>query len=237
MVHRICTWLLYFDPCADNAQRFAGARLVAEWVRIAGEYGPSMHSQVCKPIDGPTGWLKYLAKHGARSVAHYQRQGMPPGWDKTGRLWSSFGSWPVEAWHSVEVSVGQWNRHRRLAQRYLVAQARSDALRYEARGEWVKAAGSWDRVAYLRRARKCSDRSLSMCRGISGWVPLEVSCALLVAVGWRERVEVKVGAIEVEPLPVVDPIEFAREWAFGQFGLRSKPDLEPSAHLGLQPLR
>ncbi|HKY57839.1 MAG TPA: hypothetical protein VJL80_07360, partial [Aeromicrobium sp.] len=207
---------VYFDPCADNAQRFAGPRLVAEWLRIAGEYGPSLHSQVCKPIDGPTGWLKYLAKHGARSVAHYQRQGMPPGWDKTGRLWGSFGDWPVEAWHSVEVSIGQWNRHRRLAQRYLLAQARSDALRYEARGEWAKAAGSWDRVAYLRRARKCPDRSLSMCRGVSGWVPLEVSCALLAAVGWREPVAAR--AAQVEPLPVADPIEFAREWAAGQFG-------------------
>lgn len=55
-----------------------------------------------------------------------------------------------------------------------------------------------------------------MCRGISGWVPLEVSCALLAAVGWRERVEV--ASVEVEPLPVTDPLEFAREWAAGQFG-------------------
>jgi hypothetical protein len=55
-----------------------------------------------------------------------------------------------------------------------------------------------------------------MCRGVSGWVPLEVSCALLAAVGWRERVEVQ--PVEAEPLPVVDPLEFAQEWALGQFG-------------------
>jgi len=40
--------------------------------------------------------------------------------------------------------------------------------------------------------------------------------APLAAVGWRERVEIQ--SVEVEPLPVVDPIEFAREWALGQFG-------------------
>jgi hypothetical protein len=220
---------VYFDPCADNAQNFAGQRLVAEWVRIAGEFGPSLGGQVCKPISGPTGWLKYLAKHGARSVAHYQRQGMPPGWEKTGRLWSSFGAWPREEWHEVSVTTGQWNRHRRLAQRYLVAQARSDALRYEARGEWLKAAGSWDRVAYLRRMRKCGDQSLSMCRGVSGWVPLDVSCMLLAAVGWCERVEVK--SVDVEP-PPVDPIEFAQKWALRQFGL----PLGASQESGTAPL-
>lgn len=60
--------------------------------------------------------------------------------------------------------------------------------------------------------------------GVSGWVPLEVSCALLAAVGWRERVEV--APIENEP-PVADPLEFARQWAAGQFGpLRAKLPLD-----------
>ena len=42
------------------------------------------------------------------------------------------------------------------------------------------------------------------------------SCALLAAVGWRERVEI--APVDVEPLPVTNPVEFAREWAAGQFG-------------------
>lgn len=54
------------------------------------------------------------------------------------------------------------------------------------------------------------------CRGISGWVPLDVSVGLLAAVGWRDRVEV--APVEAEVLPVADPVAFAREWALGQFG-------------------
>jgi hypothetical protein len=61
-----------------------------------------------------------------------------------------------------------------------------------------------------------------MCRGVSGWVPLEVSCALLGAVGWRERVEFH--PVEVD-LPETHPVEFAREWALGQFGLPLRAQL------------
>lgn len=44
---------------------------------------------------------------------------------------------------------------------------------------WLKAVGAWGRVAYLRRMRKCGDRSLSMCRVVSGWVPLPAALGLL----------------------------------------------------------
>jgi hypothetical protein len=71
--------------------------------------------------------------------------------------------------------------------------------------------------------RKCGDQSLSMCRGVSGWVPLEVSMSMLAAVGWRERVEP--APVEADVLPVVDPLEFAREWAAGPFGLPLRDQL------------
>jgi hypothetical protein len=99
--------------------------VVAAWREVAGEYGVALDAQFVTPITGPEGWLQYLSKHAARGVRHYQRQGKPPGWQTTGRLWGQSGDWPtVEPVHG-ELSVAQGWRVRRLVRRYAIAAARS----------------------------------------------------------------------------------------------------------------
>ena len=163
-----------------------GSHVVAAWREVAGEYGVSLDAQFVTPITGPQGWLQYLSKHAARGVRHYQRQGMPPGWQTTGRLWghSSIG-WPtVEPVHG-ELSVAQGWRLRRLVRRYAIAAARSEALRYELAGQSRKAAGAWRRVGYLRRMHKDNDRRRSSVRGWSEWVPGDVLLTMAEWAGWQ----------------------------------------------------
>lgn len=172
---------------ADNGHSIGpGHAVVAAWGEVAGEYGVANGGQFVTSITGPEGWLQYLSKHAARGVRHYQRQGMPPGWQTTGRLWgrSSHG-WPtVEPVHG-ELSVAQGWRVRRMVRRYAIAAARSEALRYERAGQSRKAAGAWRRVAYLRRMHKDNDRCRSAVRGWSEWVPGDVLLSMAAWAGWR----------------------------------------------------
>lgn len=146
------------------------ARIKQAWIRTAGAYGPAWGAQDVKPIAGPVGWLEYLSKHSARSVKHYQRQGLPPGWSKSGRLWGKGGSWPVEAPLRLELSNPEFWAVRRMTRSY----ARSEALK---RGD-------------VRGARYCSamlrnpDRAASATRGIASWVPQEDVLRMAVCAGW-----------------------------------------------------
>lgn len=122
-------------------------------------------SQDSKPIDGVTGWLKYLSKHASRGVKHYQRMGKPESWEKSGRLWGKVGAWPVQEPIRAELTREQGFRFRRLVRSYVIAQAR--------------AAGDWKRLAYLRRLLKNNDRVISQVRGVSDWISQPVFLALV----------------------------------------------------------
>ncbi|MGA8247375.1 MAG: hypothetical protein WB797_10750 [Nocardioides sp.] len=142
-----------------------------------------MNAQQVTPITGPVGWLKYLSKHAARGVRHYQRQGKPAGWDRTGRLWGHGGEWPAVEPLRVDLTTGQAWRLRRLVKRYAIAQARAAALGYERSGQTGKAAAAWDSVSYLRGMLKSSDQ-VGACRGVSEWASQEMVMRLAVAAGW-----------------------------------------------------
>ena len=141
-------------------------------------------AQQVTPITGPVGWLKYLSKHAARGVRHYQRQGKPAGWDKTGRLWGHGGGWPEVEPLQMHLTTEQGHRVRRLVKRYAIAQARAAALGYERSGKTTKAAAAWDSVSYLRGMLKSSDRTMGACRGLSEWGSKQVAVDLALWVGW-----------------------------------------------------
>lgn len=149
----------------------ADARIVQAWLRISSGYGSSQAGQDTKRIAGAVGWLEYLSKHSARSLAHYQRQGIPDGWERTGRLWGKGGSWPVEAPLTLVLTDGQFWAVRRMARRY----ARSQALR---RGD-VRGAG------YCRRMLRNPDRKMSATRGIASWIPQESVVRMAECAGWE----------------------------------------------------
>lgn len=150
-----------------------GPAMVDHWLQVAAEWGPLRHCQHVAPILTACGWLKYLAKHGARGAAHYQRANcnIPAGWRKTGRMWGYLGAWPVEESMRFEMGMEAMHRFRRIVRSWAVSEARAPS---SSRGR---------QVAYARRMLKCWDRGLSTVRGTSEWMPIDVTTACIVFLG------------------------------------------------------
>ena len=146
-----------------------GWELVEHWLAVAEPWGASWGSQKVEPMKELTGWLRYVSKHASRSVAHYQRQGMPPGWDKTGRLWGARGDWPLAEPMRFALSRDAWFRYRRLLRAYRLASARAEA----------DPARRAARIVTARRMLSAPTRERSEVRGTSEWVPQHVQVAWL----------------------------------------------------------
>lgn len=138
-----------------------GWELVEHWLAVSEPYGASWASQDVKPIETAGGWLQYLAKHAARSVKHYQRHGMPPGWEKTGRLWGHRGDWATAEPMRFDIDRAGWFRLRRLIRAWRLADARAE------RDPATRAA----RIASARRMLSHRTPEVSQVRGTSEWVP------------------------------------------------------------------
>jgi len=157
-----------------------GRRLLAAWLACAALYEPGWASQTAKRIDGPVGWLEYLALHASRGVQHYQRQNKPAGWERTGRLWGYGGTWPLEAPIEATTSLDVYYRMRRLVRSWRVADARAQLVRARTLPE-IDAARR--RIGHARRMLKCSDPGLSRYRGVSEWIPESLTLRMLEAAG------------------------------------------------------
>lgn len=155
----------------DAADHGLGALLLTDWIAVCERRGWTalIRSQDVKPIAGATGWLQYLSKHAGRSAAHYQRMGMPAGWESSGRLWGHVGEWPTVEPVEGTLSLAAAARFRRLVDAYCRARARAE--------------GDHARLAYLRRRRKAeTDPYRSRVLGVSEWVPESVALRLLALV-------------------------------------------------------
>lgn len=148
----------HFDDQVVGAAYFA---VVSQWLMIAQDRGwaASFKSQDFKRIDGAVGWLQYLSKHAARGVKHYQRQGFPEGWEKSGRLWGRSGAWPAMEPMQFDMPKEAYWRYRRLMRSWRIADARSDS----------DASKRPARVKFARRMLASSDPRLSPVRGVSEW--------------------------------------------------------------------
>lgn len=184
----------YFDPARADPGRnqpppeFLGQYAEMLWTIAARSVGAGLKSQDSKPIDGAIGWLQYLSKHAARGVKHYQRQGMPEGWEKSGRLWGYIGEWPRAEPTFWDISTRAFWRYRRLYRAWTIADAR--------------ASGDPKRIAYARRMLRCGDHRRSAVRGVSGWMPESVTHELMALLEY-EGFDVRVRST-VAPLRAVD---------------------------------
>jgi hypothetical protein len=151
---------------AEEQTDFEAGWLLWHWVFVAADMGAAPQAQVWEHISGAVGWLKYLAKHATRGVAHYQRQGHPEGWEKTGRLWGHRGAWPVvEPLVLDGLNNREFWRLRRIARAWAIADARK--------------VNDWQRVKFLRMAGRSSNRQRSSFQGVSEWMPIDVSLRLV----------------------------------------------------------
>lgn len=140
-------------------------QVVTAWLAVADVYGANIRAQHWDQIDGPLGWLMYLSKHASRGVKHYQRSGHPEGWDRTGRLWGHTGEWPSDAPMRFDMSREAYWRYRRLVRSWRVANARQS--------------GDVARIKYAKSMLACPQPKLSAVRGVSDWVPEDVSLTLV----------------------------------------------------------
>jgi len=166
------------------------------WVQAASEHGAQLGAQYALPITDAVGWFKYLSKHAARGVNHYQRspENVPAGWKgKTGRVWGKTGEWPVREPVALEMDSAAYYSLRRIVRRWRIAHARSDCIRdavhLARRRDPELRRYDFDRVARLvgayssiTRARgmlRCTDPKLSSVRGVSDWLPEQSQLQIL----------------------------------------------------------
>lgn len=157
--------------------RFTGAHLVNAWLDSgASSTGAEFVGQCAKAIDGPVGWLQYLAKHASRGAAMYQRSSaaVPSSWrGRTGRLWGKVGEWPVGA--VVRLSIesnrgdGGYYALRRMVRGWRLADSRADPL--------VK--NRPRRIQLARRMLQSSDKMLCRVRGPSEWLDIDTMLRMM----------------------------------------------------------
>ena len=165
-----------YESDSSSAQHDGGAigfgRLIeSTWLKYAAPItGASSFGQDVKVIKDSLGWLKYLAKHGSRSISNYQRNpdSVPVSWaNSTGRMWGKGGEWNEEDPTEVEMTTAERFDHRRIAVKYLGSCNRGKEKRY-----WSK---------YLSKADKNTSRFL----GVSGFISQKDSLRILHCVKRR----------------------------------------------------
>ena len=160
---------VYFPGDEGRDLEVLAALAIFAWTNVAEEYGALVQAQDWKGIDGPLGWSQYLSKHAARGAQHYQRQGKPEGWERTGRLWGYVGDWPVVEPSRLHMSTPAYHRYRRLVRAWRIADARRESDPEKRRS----------RELYARRMLACPDPKLSAVRGVSEWTPEWVTLAFV----------------------------------------------------------
>lgn len=188
--------------------------IVGTWLRLAGpKFGSADRGQHLAPISGAVGWLEYLSKHASRGVNHYQRQGKPEGWEKTGRLWGHTGAWPLEDAAEGQISHAEFYRFRRLVRAWRVANAREHLTAAPAGllGEDQRRAARRQLVA-ARTMLQHPDRDICRVRGVSEWIPEGLGMALLlVASGDGEGARGASREAAPRPLPARKPQRMTTE--------------------------
>lgn len=140
----------------------ADARLLLAWLDIADARGfpVSARGQHIRKIEGVTGWLQYIAKHAARGVVHYQREGIPDGWEKSGRLWGYGGDWPVDEPDELQLGSAQYVYFRSLVWGWMLEDMRARGV---------------DQEFIAATAERWANPEHGHAHGVSGWIPGDVA--------------------------------------------------------------
>lgn len=190
------------------------ADVLRAWSTAAGRFGVTWQAQQVKREETPELWARYLAKHSARSVRHYQREGMPQGWTKTGRVWGHWGEFERSE-DDLALTYDDWVRVRRLVRSYSCAAVRAERARHR---RWCRGAGCRE-CEQLNRRTRITRRLLRHdrvdVRGVSEWIPAAVVRRFMeslgaVTSGWDEA---------MQALVLMDPIAREHEAARRRLGL------------------
>lgn len=141
--------------------------IIEHWLSAAATYGAAIGGQQAMSIYDDIGWFKYLAKHAARGVHHYQRsaENIPDGWKKTGRIWGHTGDWPLVDPDKRLITDTEYFQLRRMCRSWRKADARKSGNRY--------------RIKSARTMLRHNHPEKSKLRGVSEWIPEQTTLALL----------------------------------------------------------
>lgn len=142
------------------------------WLAVTKEYGTQRNGQVVKPVTHVKGWFRYLAKHCARGVKHYQRDAanLPASWQKTGRMWGKSGDWPVSS-TEAELTEAAFFALRRFMRSYCLSQARTELANAK---DGRKRSEAINRLCYLRQKLNKRSKKVSRVNAVSEWCPPEI---------------------------------------------------------------
>lgn len=153
--------------------------LSQHWVDAAKDFNASILGQNVKEISSALGWLQYLAKHAARGVWHYQRNGKPKSWEKTGRMWGKSGEWPTRS-TQFEINKKEFFRLRRLFRSWRIADARKpEKMEIIGFPELDLTRVNGKRIRSARSMLQHKDIGLCTQLGVSEWIPEEVTMQML----------------------------------------------------------
>lgn len=141
-----------------------------DWPEVAsaaGERKTLARAQYVTEIYSASGWLQYLTKHLQRGPNHYQRNRLPDGWDKSGRIYGYNRGWITSESKLMLSNVG-WYQLRRLINAWAWAETAKLSLPDKIRAR-----------RYLRRRRRAGGRESSAFIGGSEWMPPAVQQQLL----------------------------------------------------------
>ena len=175
--------VVYF-PEALNATMLES--FVHHWLESAREYNPTEMAQDIKPVTSALGWLEYLSKHASRGVHHYQRNGKPKSWEKTGRMWGKSGEWSTKM-SEGEIDLETFHRLRRLIRSWRVADARKPLARPKLKVVNGEVVSEWQNKKRILSAKTClkhRDKNLSTVLGMSEWIPEPLALTML---DWLHR--------------------------------------------------
>ena len=167
----------YWDTADDPLAPFLA---VDHWLKLSAPYGSLPIGQSVVHCDQRVELLRYMAKHSARSVEHYQRRrgDMPEGWQTTGRLWGASRSWPTST-EAFEVNERAFWLLRRLTRSYRIAQARKRLARARRSGDPSACVAARRSLTSSRSCLRCPNRAHSRVRPLALWIPEGVSWAFL----------------------------------------------------------
>lgn len=157
---------VWLPDTGGEAAVMTAARITAMWLDVAAKFRPTWAAQHVVGIAGVSGWSRYLAKHGARGEAHYQRIGLPDGWESTGRMWGFRGTWP-QAEAEISLTGRALYRVRRLMRQWAAADARAGlekAAGYQARAVTAGAVSLAQHHGRLARRRLADARAAGVVR-------------------------------------------------------------------------
>lgn len=144
------------------------SRVVTAWTELTARFGSSDRGQHVGPVTDALGWAKYMAKHASRGVNHYQRskESIPTSWHgRTGRIWGKRGDWPIFETGKFRLRREVFFSYRRLLRSWRRADARASGCRF--------------RIRSARSCLKSNTRNAAEVRGMSEWVPFDISTELL----------------------------------------------------------